>query len=85
MISSTEQFSAAARSQIESQLTLTTALTDKIIDSLEKVMGLNLQAAKATMEASVNNAQKLLTAKDAQEFFNLSAGQAQPQAEMALT
>lgn len=84
-MSSTEQFSAAARNQFESQLSLTTALTDKMIDSMEKMMGLNLQAAKATMEASVANAHKLLSAKDPQEFFSLSATQAQPQAEVVMT
>lgn len=84
-MSTTEQFSAAARNQLESQLSLTTALTDKMIDSMEKMMGLNLQAAKATMEASVANAHKLLSAKDPQEFFSLSAAQAQPQAEMVMT
>lgn len=84
-MSSTEQFSAVARNQLESQLSLTTALTDKMIDSMEKMMGLNLQAAKATMEASVASAHKLLSAKDPQEFFSLSAIQAQPQAEVVMT
>lgn len=85
MISSAEQFTSAARSQIEAQLSLTTTLTDKMIESMEKMMGLNLQAAKATLEASVNNAQKILSAKDPQEFFSITANQAQPQAELAMT
>ena len=85
MISSAEQFTSAARSQIEAQLSLTTTLTDKMNESMEKMMGLNLQAAKAALETSVSSAQKILTAKDPQEFFSLSASQAQPQAEMALT
>ena len=84
-MSSTEQFSAAARNQLEAQLNLTTTLTDKMIDSMEKMMGLNLQAAKAAMEASVSSAHKLLSAKDPQEFFSLSAAQTQPQAEVAMT
>ena len=84
-MSSTEQFSTAARHQLESQLSLTTTLTDKMIESMEKMMGLNLQAAKATMETTVSSAQKLLSAKDPQEFFSLSAAQAQPQAEVAMT
>ena len=49
MISSAEQFTSAARSQIEAQLSLTTTLTDKMIESMEKMMGLNLQAAKAAL------------------------------------
>lgn len=85
MNSSAEQFSEAARHQFESQLSLTTVLTDTMIDSMEKMMGLNLQAAKATLEASVASAHKLLAAKDPQEFFSLSASQAQPQTEVVMT
>lgn len=82
---STEQFTAATRSQIESQLSLTTVLTDKMIDGMQKMFDLNLHAAKATMEASVANAQKLISAKDPQEFFSMSATGAAPQAEMAMS
>lgn len=85
MISSNEQFTAATRSQIESQLSLTTALTDKMIDGVQKMIDLNMHAAKATMEASVANVQKLMSAKDPQEFFSLSATGSAPQAEMAMS
>lgn len=85
MLNSPEQFTAAARAQLESQLQLATTLTDSMIDSMEKVIGLNLQAAKASLDNSVGNAQQLLAVKDPQEFFSASTSQAQPQADIALT
>ncbi len=83
MQSSTEQFTAAARAQLASQLNLATAVTDSMIESMEKVVGLNLQAAKATLESSLGNAQHLLAIKDPQEL--LSASASQPQADIMLT
>lgn len=83
MLSSPEQLAAATRAQLATQLNLATALTDSMIVSMEKVVGLNLQATKATLESSVSNAQHLLTLKDPQEL--LSATQSQPQADIAAT
>ena len=85
MFNTAEQFTAAARAQMEAQLTLATSVSDSMIDGVEKLMGLNLQAAKAGLESSIANAQQLLTAKDAQELFATASQQAQPQAEIALT
>ena len=81
----TAQISAAARNKIQAQLSLTNNLTDALLDSLQKMVGLNLNAAKACLETSLAGAQRLLTARDPQEFFSLSAHQAQPHAEIALT
>lgn len=85
MLNSPEQFTAAARAQLESQLQLATALTDSMIDSMEKVIGLNLQAAKASLDNSVSNVQQLLAVKDPQELFNVSTSQSQPHTDIALT
>src|SRR4051812_2260347 len=84
MISFQEQFSAATKTQFEAQLAILTALTSKTFESVEKVIDLNLNVAKASFEESTANAQQLLAAKDAQEFFSLSTAQAQPNAEKAL-
>jgi len=83
MLNSTEQFTAAARTQLESQLHLATSVSDSLIDGMEKMMGLNLQAAKASLEHSIGQTQQLLSAKVAQDFFNPSAPQAQ--AEIIMT
>lgn len=79
-----EQFSAATKAQFESQLALLSALTNKVFENTEKLIDLNLNVAKASLEESAVNAQQLLAAKDAQEFFALGAAQAQPNAEKAL-
>lgn len=84
MLSFQEQFSAATKTQFEAQLAILSALTNKTFESFEKVLDLNLNVAKASLEESNANAQQLLTAKDAQEFFSLTAAQAQPNAEKVL-
>lgn len=83
MFSFPEQFSAATKTNFEAQLAMITALTHKTFESVEKMIDLNMNVAKASLEESAANAQQLLSAKDPQEFFALSAAQAQPTAEKA--
>lgn len=85
MLNTAEQLTAAARAQMEAQLNLATSVSDSMIGGAEKLMGLNLQAAKAGLENSITNARQLLAAKDPQELFATASQQAQPQAEIALT
>jgi phasin family protein len=80
-----EQFSNATKANIESQFAMLASLTSKTFEGVEKLVDLNLTAAKATLEESSSAARQLLAAKDAQEFFTLSAAQAQPTAEKALS
>ncbi|WP_296949052.1 phasin family protein [uncultured Massilia sp.] len=80
-----EQFSNATKANLESQFALMSALTTKTFEGVEKLVGLNLSTAKSALEDSSANARQLLGAKDAQEFFALSAQQAQPTAEKALS
>lgn len=79
-----EQFSAATKANFEAQIALITALTNKAFESVEKLVDLNLTAAKSSIEESNAAAKQLLAAKDPQEFFSFSAAQAQPSAEKAL-
>jgi phasin family protein len=79
-----EQFSAASKSNFEAQLALITALTNKTFESVEKIVGLNLNVVKASLEESNATAKQFLAAKDAQEWLALAAAQAQPNAEKAL-
>lgn len=79
-----EQFSAASKVNFEAQLALMTALTNKTFESVEKMIDLNLNVAKASLEESNAAAKQLLTAKDPQEWMSLAAAQAQPNAEKAL-
>lgn len=79
-----EQFSNVAKANLEAQLSLFTNLTNKAFESVEKMVDLNLNIAKASLEDSSIAARQLLSAKDPQEFFSLSAAQAQPTAAKAI-
>lgn len=80
-----EQFSNATKANLESQFALLSSLTSKTFESMEKLVELNINTARATLSDGSSSARQLLAAKDPQEFFQLSAAQAQPTAEKALT
>lgn len=80
-----EQFSNATKANFESQFAIFSSLTTKAFEGMEKLIELNLTAAKASLEESTNTARQLLAAKDPQEFFSLTAAQAQPTAEKAMS
>lgn len=84
MFPMSEQLSAATKSQFESQLAMFNILAAKAFDSIEKVIELNVNATKASIDETSATAKQLLAAKDPQEFFALTAAQAQPNAEKAL-
>lgn len=79
-----EQFSAATKANFESQVAIFTTLTNKVFESVEKIVDLNMNVAKTSLEESAVTAKQLLSAKDPQEFFTLSTSQAQPNTEKAL-
>ena len=78
MLPINEQFSNAAKTTLEAQLSAFLALATKTFENVEKVADLNLNAAKASFEDSTVTTKQLLNAKNPQEFFSLSAAQAQP-------
>ena len=80
-----EQFSNATKANLESQFAIISSLTSKTFEGMEKLVDLNINIAKATLEDSSSTARQLLAAKDPQEFFSVSAAQAQPAAEKALS
>lgn len=79
-----EQFLEASKSHFEAQLAMINSLTAKVFGEAEKIMNLNVNAAKATLEDSAAAGQELLAAKDPQEFMKISAAQTQPSAEKAM-
>lgn len=85
MLYSTEQLTTAVNTQLDNQMQLASSIAGVLLDGVEKVAGLNLQAAKASFSASIGSTQALLAAKDAQEFLSQAGHQAQPQADIALT
>lgn len=80
-----EQFSNATKANFESQFAIFSSLTSKAFEGMEKLVDLNINAAKATLEESSAAARELMSAKDPQEFFTLSVAQAQPNAEKAVS
>ena len=80
-----EQFSNATKANLESQFALFSSLTAKTFEGMEKLVELNINAARTTLEESQNVTRQLLGAKDPQEFFALTASQAQPTTEKAVT
>lgn len=72
-----EQIMAAHKANIETLF----GLTQKAFEGVEKLVELNVQATKAALADTANNAQAVLSAKDAQEFLALQAGLVQPLAE----
>jgi phasin family protein len=84
MFNTPEQFSSAAKANFEAQVSLFNSLFGKAFESVEKVVDLNLNVAKASLEDTSIAARQLLAAKDPQEFFSLTAAQAQPTAAKAI-
>lgn len=80
-----EQFSNATKANFESQFAIFSSLATKAFEGVEKLVDLNIHAVKATLEDSSAAARQLLAAKDPQEFFALTASQAQPAAEKAMS
>lgn len=65
----------------QAQLSTLTGLSTKAVESVEKIVELNLQASKALLADGAEHAKALLAAKDAQEFLKLQTGFVQPLAE----
>jgi len=76
-----EQIAAAQKANLESLFGLTT----KAFEGVEKLIELNLQVVKSTLVESQENAQRLLSVKDAQELIALQASLSQPVAEKVLS
>ena len=84
MTTYTEQFSAAAKANAEAQIALFNQLASKTFEGVEKLVDLNLKAAKSSLEETQAAAQKLFSAKDPQEFFTLTSSHAQPTLEKSV-
>ena len=74
-----EQFVAAQKASIDTFY----GLSNKALEGVEKLVELNLQAAKAALAEAAETTQAVLSVKDAQELFALQAAMMQPAAEKA--
>ena len=76
MSSLTEQFSAVTKSQLEAQFKFFNTFANTAVSSAEKLLALNINATKASVEKSSAAARKLLDAKGPQELFGTAPAQA---------
>jgi phasin family protein len=76
-----EQIVAAQKANLETLF----GLTGKAFEGVEKLVELNLQVVKSTIAEGQENAQRALSAKDAQELLALQASLTQPVAEKVLS
>jgi phasin family protein len=72
-----EQIAASNKANMETLF----GLTAKAFEGVEKLVDLNMTAAKAALGESAQNAQAAMSVKDAQELLNLQAALFQPLAE----
>ena len=72
-----EQILAAQKANLETLF----GLTNKAFEGVEKLVELNVAAAKAALTDSASTTQAVLSVKDAQELLALQAGLLQPLAE----
>ncbi len=74
-----EQMLAAHKANVETLF----GLTNKAFEGVEKLVELNLQVAKTSLEEASEHAKAVLAVKDAQELMALQASLLQPSAEKA--
>lgn len=68
MFPNNDQLSNAAKANFDAQIAAITELTNKAFSSIAQLVELNVNAAKASLEQSTATAQRLMAAKDPQEF-----------------
>lgn len=84
MISVPEQFSAATKAYLDSQLALFTTLNGRLIENVEKIIQLNVDIVKTSSQESEAATKQLFSAKDANELLHLNTAQTRPMAEKVL-
>ena len=75
-----EQIASANKAGVEAML----GLAGQQFAAFERLSALNFNAAKAAFEEGLSRTKALLGAKDAQEYFSLSASASQPALEKAV-
>ncbi|MFZ6642958.1 TIGR01841 family phasin [Undibacterium sp. TC4M20W] len=81
----TEQLSSAAQNQLAKQIAVFQAWSQLAFGGLEKLIALNFNTAKQSLENANSVTHDLLAATQAQELLHLGRSQAQPQFEKILS
>jgi phasin family protein len=83
MFTNFDQYSSSSKSLLDTQASAITNFASSALQGVERIASLNIAAAKASTEDLSANLNKLLSAKDPQEFFGLATAQFQPNLEKA--
>jgi phasin family protein len=78
-----EQFSEARKAQVDAQLDFFHTFTGKAFESAEKIIALNIEASRASLEKSSALVRQMISVKDPRDLFALT-GQGQSQFDNAL-
>lgn len=76
--------SVTTKASLETSLALYASLTSKTLESVEKLVNLNLSAARASLEESAAAARKMLAAEDAEDLLSVVREQAKPNMSNAI-
>ncbi|MET0859103.1 MAG: phasin family protein [Telluria sp.] len=78
-----EQFSEARKSQLDAQFNFFSTFTGKAFESAEKIIALNFDASRASLEKSSALMRQMMAAKDPRDLFALTS-QSQSEFESVL-
>ncbi len=85
MSSIPEQIAVAAQTRLETQLAVINALSNLAFGGIEKIIALNFNAVKKTLESSTAATQQLMSAQGPQDFLSLSTERNGPRLEEILS
>jgi phasin family protein len=85
MSSIPEQIAVAAQTRLEIQLAVINALSNLAFGGIEKIIALNFNAVKKTLESSTAATQQLMSAQGPQDFLSLSTERNGPRLEEILS
>lgn len=80
-----DKLSASAKASLEENFAIYATLTGKALESLDKLIRLNMAAAKATVEESAAAANQMLAARNPQESLALARAQIKPNFDKAIS
>ena len=80
-----QQIEGAAKSPLETGLTLWAALNDKALEAARALIDLNVRTTKESLAESAATTRRLMSAHDPQEFFFLIGQQLWPAIDKALS
>lgn len=85
MATVTEQLSAVTRTNLESQVALMTAVSNKMFEGMQKLIDLNLQAVRTSLDESNEAMRQIMSVRDTRDLITISSQQAQPTLEKAIS